>query len=112
MKITSALNNQRIQKEIGQRIRVRRIEAKLSQKDLADKAGLSLRSVSNIENGRDASFKSITMLLRVLSLVDNLDLLIPEPIIIDFSQDTLFNEKKRHRKPMKEEKLFKWGNSR
>lgn len=109
MKISNDSNNMQIQIEIGRRIRARRIDLGLNQKDLATKAGLSLRSVSNIENGKETSLKSLTMVLRVFNLLANIDFLIPEPVGFDIEKDVLISEKKRHRKRKKEEPPFVWG---
>lgn len=109
MKINSDSTNSQIQLEIGRRIRIRRIDLGLSQYDLAVKTGLSLRSISNIENGKETSFKSIVMILRVLNLVSNIDFLIPEPIGFDINKSVLLSDKKRHRKRKKDDSLFVWG---
>jgi len=112
MKISNDSTNSQVQGEIGRRIRIRRIDLGLSQKDLATKAGLSLRSISNIENGKDTSFKSLTMVLRVLNLIANVDFLIPEPIGFNIKKDVLLSERKRLRQRKKEESSFLWGDKR
>lgn len=39
-------------KEIGKRVKIARIRADLTQEALAEKAGLSITHMSNIENGQ------------------------------------------------------------
>jgi transcriptional regulator with XRE-family HTH domain len=50
--------------------RLRREQQDLTQEELAELAGVSAATISRIENGRGASFKSIDRVLRVLGLDD------------------------------------------
>ena len=67
--------------EIGHRLKKERITEELTQKQLADKAGLSLFTVAQIEKGNSVSVIMLVAVMRVLRLLDNLDLLLPEQIL-------------------------------
>src|SRR6056297_130981 len=65
--------------EIGSRLKTYRIEYPLSQNELADKAGISRRSVTNMENGKDVQFSTLIKVLIALELDSNIDMLVPDP---------------------------------
>ncbi len=83
MKIDESVDDLSTLKEIGKRIRERRIGFSLSQNSLTIKAGISIRRLSSIENGMDTSFSNIIAICRVLNCYSNLDLLIPETVTFE-----------------------------
>ena len=56
----------------------RRIDLGLTQADLADEAGVAKRTVERVEAGASAQMSSMIRILRVLELLQGLDLLFPE----------------------------------
>lgn len=72
-------SDQAILEEIGHRLARRRLAINLTQSDLADRAGISKRTVERIEAGESAQLSSWIRLLRVLGLIDGLEALVPEP---------------------------------
>lgn len=72
------LTNEEIRKKLGQRIKDYRIDSGYSQSELAMKCGLSVHSLSNIENGKGMTLDALITILRFLNLLDNLNSLIPE----------------------------------
>ena len=76
-------NNESILKDFGERLKQVRINANLTQKELAERSGLTKQSISNLERGaQNISFNGLIELLRVLGLVENLQLLLPEVPIV------------------------------
>jgi transcriptional regulator with XRE-family HTH domain len=73
MKITSELTDKAILHEIGDRLERRRIDAGLTQAQLAEEAGISKRTVERIEAGRSSDFVMLLRVLRVLKLLEALD---------------------------------------
>ena len=69
----SALN------EISSRLKAYRVDYPLSQRELSDKSGVALRSISRMENGEDIQFGNLIKVLIALDLDDNLDMLVPNP---------------------------------
>src|SRR5688572_21423995 len=54
------------EKEIGKQIRTLRIREDLNQQQLADRAGIALKAVKHLENGKRATLRSLIKALRVL----------------------------------------------
>lgn len=65
-------------KELGRRIKLYRIMRDMSQQDLADKTGISQRSISRLEQGESVQLNSLVMILIALDLCDNLEVLVPD----------------------------------
>lgn len=78
MKITADSNNLAIMKEIGERIKRSRLDMQLSQKELAERAGISVRTLSTIENNGDVRLEILIRVLRAMGLIENLNVLLPE----------------------------------
>jgi transcriptional regulator with XRE-family HTH domain len=74
----NSLSNSAIIEEVGKRLKDYRFRRKLTQQELADQAGISLFSVTQIERGKAVTMNIFLSVLRVLRLLDNFDLLIPE----------------------------------
>ena len=73
----SRTSNHRIEEEIGKRIQKVRLLQNLTQKDLAQKAGLSRGAVSKIERGQGATLSSMIEIMRVLRLLDSFEQVFP-----------------------------------
>ena len=58
--------------EIGQKIKRLRINANMSQKELSERCGLSVFSISQTENGSNTSLLSLLAILRALNALDML----------------------------------------
>ena len=74
----NSLNNAMITVEIGKRLKTYRLIKRLSQQELANHAGVSLFSVAKIERGKPVTLSVLLPVMRVLRLLDNFELLIPE----------------------------------
>lgn len=77
MKIDPALTDETVLSELGRRLAARRVAMRLSQAELAEKAGLGKRTVERIEAGQSSQLTSWIRLLRVLQLLPALDALLP-----------------------------------
>jgi transcriptional regulator with XRE-family HTH domain len=67
-----SLSDQAIVRELGLAIRQMRLQANLTQQEVASKAGLDRVTISKLENGGSASLITLIQILRV---VDQLDVL-------------------------------------
>lgn len=98
-------------KILCERIKQYRINYPLTQIELAQKAGVSARSISRFENGEDISLSNFMKLLRALDLSDRLIELIPDQS--KRPSYYLETEKKRNRASSKRnsnpETPFVWG---
>ncbi|HKM10495.1 MAG TPA: helix-turn-helix domain-containing protein [Bacilli bacterium] len=106
--ITNLTSINEVQKELGARIHNRRINMSLTQKDLAERSGLSLRSINNIEQGKETNFSSILRVLLAFNLLNNVEYLLPD----ELPSPLLINEDKRYpqrvRKKRKINGEWKW----
>lgn len=110
MKIYGNENNVFILKEMGNRIKETRISMSLKQKELADKSGISYSTMQRIENGKNVSIEQLLNVLRTLSLLENIDYLIPEQEIFPSMIVNHVRKKKRvYKKEKNEETEWKWG---
>jgi transcriptional regulator with XRE-family HTH domain len=71
------MTDKAIMEEMGQRLRSYRKKRKLSQKQLAERTGLSIFTIAQIEQGKAVSLSSLLPVLRELRLLNNLDAFIP-----------------------------------
>lgn len=63
--------------ELGEQMRALRLRADLDQISLAERAGVSLTAVKNIESGKGATLKTLIRMLRALGRVEWLSSLAP-----------------------------------
>ncbi|MEA1911784.1 MAG: helix-turn-helix transcriptional regulator [Spirochaetota bacterium] len=80
---------------LGARIRKRRININLSQIALAEKSGISRRTVQAIEMGNSISMDKFIAILRSLDSLDGLDNFLPE---VEISPLLLAKHKGKERK--------------
>ncbi len=73
----NSLSNTNVVREIGIRLKRERLNKKMTQQQLAVKAGISLFTVAQIEKGNSVSISMLIAVMRVLRLLDNLELLLP-----------------------------------
>ena len=101
---------QEYQKLIGARIKAYRVNAGISQKDLEDISGVSVRSISRLEQGASVQVESLFKILIALHLEENIELLIPDQTkrpsyyLKDYEK-----QKQRVRKKKVNNNTFKWG---
>jgi len=74
----TSLSNRQIHQEMGKRVKAIRLQKRLTQQEVAEKAGVSLYSITQIENGKSVSLSTFIPVLRVLRLLNNLEQLLPE----------------------------------
>jgi transcriptional regulator with XRE-family HTH domain len=63
--------------ELGKQIRALRLRMDLDQKQLAERGGIALNAVKNLENGKGATLRSLIHVLRILNRTDWLRTLAP-----------------------------------
>lgn len=110
MNLKNAVTSQAIIREVGSALKDYRISRDITQKELAEMSGVSMRSISRFEQGEDIRFELIIKLLRSLGLQDNLSLLIPD--VTRAPSYYLRKTPKRVRKVNKSPetaRAFKWG---
>ena len=104
------LNCQSYLDDIGKRIKQYRVSLNMTQQDLADKSGVSKRSISRIEQGESSQMETFIKILMALDLIDNFDLLIPDQTVRpSFYLENNKKTRQRVRKPSNSANEFKWG---
>lgn len=93
-----AQTNDAILRQIGSKLKDLRIEKNMKQKELADAAGVSVFTISSIENGKTTSLLTVIQLLRALEHLDYLDSFFQEESISPVAYAKLMkNNKKKER---------------
>jgi transcriptional regulator with XRE-family HTH domain len=100
--------------EIGSRLKAYRIDYQLTQKELSDKSGVAVRSISRMESGEDIQFGNLIKVLIALDLDENLDMLVPNPSIRPsyYLKNKMVTSKRERVGKKKNETLIKeikWG---
>ncbi|MCI1246872.1 MAG: helix-turn-helix domain-containing protein [Prevotella sp.] len=65
---------------MGQRFKMYRVNANLTQQDIAEQAGVNIKTVNTFENGntRNLSFGTFILLLKAVGMINNLEEVLPE----------------------------------
>jgi transcriptional regulator with XRE-family HTH domain len=63
--------------ELGRQIRALRLRQNLDQRQLAERSGIALNAVKNLESGKGTTLRSLIQALRVLNRTDWLGALAP-----------------------------------
>ena len=63
--------------QLGRQIRILRLRQNLDQRTMAERAGIALNAVKNLEGGKGATLRSLIQALRVLNRTDWLGTLAP-----------------------------------
>jgi len=113
MKIEKRLTDDAVLQELGGRLQEKRIEKKLSQADLAEKAGVGKRTVERIESGESIQMSNLIRILRALDLLGRLDAAIPETGTLPMDLIKLRGKTRqrvsRSKQPAKSKKKWQWG---
>ena len=73
------MSDKAIIKEIGRRVKRKRLESNLTQQDVADLSGISRPTVSDLERGNPFEILTLIQVLRVLDALDEIDSFLPDP---------------------------------
>ncbi len=82
-------------RQIGSKLKELRIEKNMKQKELADAAGVSVFTISSIENGKTTSLLTVIQLLRALEHLDYLDSFFQEESISPVAYAKLMKKNKK-----------------
>ena len=93
--ITTAMSNPEIISELGRRFKEYRLSAMLTQKEAAERAGVSLITLRQFENGRSYNINmgNFLALLRVVGCLEQVDELLPEMPVSAYAIDRLIQKK-------------------
>ncbi len=101
--------------ELSQRIREYRISADMTQQELADASGISLRTIQNYENHKDIKLDCFIKILMALGLDGNLFTLVPDinssPVML-LEQSRQKKRQRVRKKKTIEQNSFIWGDEK
>lgn len=89
------LTNDAIMRQIGSKIKELRIEKSVKQAELADASGVSVFTISSVENGKSTSLLTIVQLLRALEHLDYLNSFFQEETISPIAYAKLMKNNKK-----------------
>ena len=89
------LTNDAIMRQIGSKIKELRIEKSVKQAELADASGVSVFTISSVENGKTTSLLTIVQLLRALEHLDYLNSFFQEETISPIAYAKLMKNNKK-----------------
>lgn len=87
--------NDAIMRQIGSKLKELRIERNMKQTELADASGVSVFTISSVENGKATSLLIIIQLLRALEHLDYLERFFQEEAISPIAYAKLLKNNKR-----------------
>ena len=82
-------------RQMGSKLKELRIEKNMKQAELADASGVSVFTISSVENGKTTSLLTIVQLLRALGHLDYLDNFFQEETISPIAYAKLLKNNKK-----------------
>lgn len=76
---TAELSDKAVMVLIGERIQRERLNQNMTQKELAERAGIGARTVRSLEVGQKPTVETIIRALRALGRLGTIDAFLPEP---------------------------------
>lgn len=96
MKITALMTDAAVLSELGQRLEHVRLERNVTQAELAREAGISRRTLVRLEQGEEGvGAAALVRVIRALGLLEQFDLLVPEPLPSPIEQLRLQGRRRR-----------------
>ena len=75
------LTPEELASEVGVRLRALRIDRRIEQADLAQRAGVSVKALRALEQGRGSTLETFLRTLKGLEALDGLEALAPRPTL-------------------------------
>ena len=89
------MNTEQALNEIGERLKRYRLNRNLSQKEIAERAGIGLASVARLEDGKGSTLANFIRVLTALDALDSLDAFLPVPLISPIQLAKLHGKERR-----------------
>ena len=104
MRIDPLLTDDAVMTELGRRLARARLARNMSQKHLAEEAGIGERTVARVEAGASPTLSNVIRILRALDLLDDLDRLVPEPVVNPLAEIERRGRRRRRATPSRADK--------
>ncbi|MFC1760690.1 helix-turn-helix domain-containing protein [Planctomycetota bacterium] len=114
MQIEGQWTDEAVLVEIGQRLVRLRLDRELTQAQLAERAGVSKRTVERLEAGQSSQMSNLIRILRALGSLEGMNRLLPEatgPRPMDLLRQQKKKERKRasSRRKKAKDSSWQWG---
>lgn len=86
MRFENGLTDDAALTELGSRLARSRLDRNMTQQELADEAGVSRHTLVRMERGQSATLSALVRILRALELLENMEVLVPEPLTSPIEQ--------------------------
>ena len=70
-----------LQVELGKRLRSLRLQRNIDQRTLAERAGVALTALQQLEAGRGSTIQTLVRTLKALDYLEGIEMLAPEPTV-------------------------------
>ena len=97
-----AMSDKAIVREIGRRLKRRRLEKNLTQEAVARSAGLNRTTIGQIERGASFSILALVQILRALDALDAVDAFLPDPGISPLQLAKMKGRQRRRASPQRD----------
>ena len=94
---------QQLQVLLGEQIKRLRVSQNRDQQTVAEKAGISEKSLRNLESGRGSTVETLIRTLKALDSLRGLEMLAPEPLVAPMQ--VLMQSKKKPRERARRKQL-------
>jgi transcriptional regulator with XRE-family HTH domain len=115
MKITQEATDKEVMTEIGSRLKRYRIDSGLSQAELSARTGISLKTIANVEDGKQSNTLTLIRILKALGLLENLELIVPnqdDRPADCFRYNMQAPQRAGRNRHRAEERTWKWGDEK
>ena len=93
------MSDRAILREIGRRLKRKRLEKNVSQQKLAELAGLNRTTIGEAERGTPFGVLTLVQILRALNALEEMDLFLPDPGISPLQLAKMKGKKRRRASP-------------
>ena len=97
-----AMSDKAVVREIGRRLKRRRLEKNLTQAAVARSAGLNRTTIGQIERGSSFSILALVQILRALDALDAVDAFLPDPGISPLQLAKMKGRQRRRASPQRD----------
>jgi transcriptional regulator with XRE-family HTH domain len=118
MRIDPLLTDDAVMAELGQRLARARLARNMSQKQLAEEAGVGERTVARVEAGESPTLANVIRILRALDRLEGLEYLVPAPELNPFIELEQRGRQRRRASPSRADQPrsadggWTWGDDR
>ncbi len=95
MKTLETVSNEAIRQELGKRLQAERLNRNITQAVLAERAGISRRTLVGAERGEPFTIDTLLSILRELGCLAQIDLFLPKPEISPVQLSKLKGKKRQ-----------------